>query len=318
MRRRFAALLCLSALFAAGCGASSDSGGSTPGKPDDVKVGLISILDVAPIYLGKEKGFFTSRDINLTLQPAEGGTETVPSVMSGNQQFGFSNVVTLLLAQEQGLPVKAVTNGTNSTGVDGKDFGALMVASGSPIKTVADLKGKKVAVNTFKNVVELAVRASALKAGVDPSSIEFVKLGFPEMPAALADGRADAVFVVEPFQQIVLSQGGKAIASSYVDIAPDLCVAMYFTSKQLLGENPDLVKRFTAAMNESLSYADAHPDEVRNVLPTYTKIGPELIPKLTLPKWPAEVNQESLKTIASLGKKEGILPGDPNLTDLLP
>ena len=37
----------------------------------------------------------------------EGGTETVPSVMSGSQQFGFSNVVTLLLAQAQGLPVKA-------------------------------------------------------------------------------------------------------------------------------------------------------------------------------------------------------------------
>ncbi|MPZ84587.1 MAG: nitrate ABC transporter substrate-binding protein [Actinophytocola sp.] len=318
MRRRFAALACVSALLASGCGSGSDSGGSTPGQPDDVKVGLISILDVAPIYLGKEKGFFEKRDINLTLQPAEGGTETVPSVLSGNQQFGFSNVVTLLLAQQQGLPVEAVTNGVNSTGVDGKDFGALMVASGSPVKTVADLVGKKVAVNTFKNVVELAVRASAVKAGVDPSSIEFVKLGFPEMPAALSDGRADAVFVVEPFQQIVLSQGGKAIASSYVDMAPDMCVAMYFTSQKLIGENPDLVKRFTEAMSESLSYADTHPDEVRRILPTYTKIGPELIPKLILPTWPAEVNRESLNSVAELGREEGILPGEPNLDELLP
>ncbi len=177
-------------------------------------------------------------------------------MLSGDQQFGFSNVVTLLLAQSEGLPVKVVSNGTNSTGVDGEDFGVLMVGAGSPIRSVKDLAGKKVAVNTFQNVVELAVRASALKAGVDPESIEFVKLPFPDMPAALSSGRADAVFVVEPFQQVVPSQG----------------------------ENPDLVNCFTEAMNESLAYANSHPDEVRRVLPTYTKIGPEVIPNLVLPK----------------------------------
>jgi NitT/TauT family transport system substrate-binding protein len=313
--RRSLAVLAVLALFVSGCGSSEPS---SDGGPDEVKVGLISILDVAPIYLGKEKGFFASRNIELTLQPAEGGTETVPSVLSGNQQFGFSNVVTLLLAQSEGLPVKVVSNGTNSTGVDGADFGALMVGKGSPIRSVKELAGKKVAVNTFQNVVELSVRASALKAGIDPETIEFVKLPFPDMPAALSSGRADAVFVVEPFQQIVLSQGGRALASSYVDTAPDLSVAMYFTSKQLLGENPDLVKRFTEAMNESLEYADSHPDEVREILPTYTKIGPEIIPDLVLPKWPADINQESVSAIAELAQSEGVLQNKPNIADLMP
>lgn len=314
MRRRLAVLAAL-ALSASGCGASEPSGSA---GPDEVKVGLISILDVAPIYLGKEKGFFSERNIELTLQPAEGGTETVPSVLSGNQQFGFSNVVTLLLAQSEGLPVKVVSNGTNSTGADGADFGALMVGAGSPIESVKDLVGRKVAVNTFQNVVELAVRASALKAGIDPESIEFVKLPFPDMPAALAEGRADAVFVVEPFQQIVLSQGGRPLASSYVDTAPDLSVAMYFTSKQLLGEDPDLVKRFGEAMNESLEYADSHPDEVRQILPTYTKIGPEIIPDLVLPKWPSEVNRDSVSAIAELAEQEKVLESKPDIAELLP
>ncbi|MGB3444766.1 MAG: ABC transporter substrate-binding protein [Actinophytocola sp.] len=314
MRRRLAVLAAL-ALTAAGCGSteSADSGG-----PDEVKVGLISILDVAPIYLGQDKGFFEKRNIELTLRPAEGGTETVPSVLSGNQQFGFSNVVTLLLAQAQGLPVKVVSNGTNSTGADGKDFGALMVGGDSAIRSVQDLAGRKVAVNTFQNVVELAVRASALKADIDPESIEFVKLPFPDMPAALTEGRADAVFVVEPFQQIVLSRGGRALASSYVDTAPDLSVAMYFTSKQLIGENPDLVRRFTDAMNESLAYADTHPDEVRAILPTYTKIGQEVIPDLVLPKWPAQINTASVEAIAELAEQEQVLPKKPDIADLMP
>jgi NitT/TauT family transport system substrate-binding protein len=304
-------------LAVAGCGADTPSP-SADGQPDKVTVGLISILDVAPIYLGKQKGFFAERDIDLTLQPAEAGTETVPAVLSGDLEFGFSNVVTLLLAQEQGLPVKVVANGTNSTGVDGADFGSLMVAGNSPVRSVADLAGKKVAVNVFQNVVELAVRASAAKSDIDPGSIEYVKLGFPEMPAALAEGRADAAFVVEPFQQIVLSQGGRALASSLVDAAPDLSVAMYFTSKQLAAENPDLASRFTEAMNESLAYADAHPDEIRQILPTYTKIPAEVIPSLVFPKWPAEINRDSVETIAELARKENILTSEPNLDDLLP
>jgi NitT/TauT family transport system substrate-binding protein len=303
-------------LALSGCGSSPSS--STAGQPDDVKVGLISIVDVAPIYLGKQKGFFAERDINLTLQPAEAGTETIPAVLSGDLEFGYSNIVTLLLAAEKGLPVKMVINGNNSTGVDGKDFGSLMVPGNSTVKSVADLAGKKVAVNVFQNIVELSIRASAVKAGIDPNSIEYVKLAFPEMPAALAAGRVDAAFVVEPFQQVVLSQGGRPIASSLVDAAPDLSVAMYFTSKQLLADNPDLARRFTDAMKESLAYADKHPDEVREILPTYTKIPAEVIPKLVLPKWPAEVNKASVKTVASLAQKEKILTSQPDIDALLP
>lgn len=311
---RFVAVVVL-LLVVAGCG--SEPRPSNPGQPDDVKVGLISILDVAPIYLGKQKGFFEERNINLTLQPAEAGTETIPAVLSGDLEFGYSNIVTLLLAQAQGLPVRVVNNGNNSTGVDGADFGSLMVAGNSPVTSVKDLAGKKVAVNVLQNVVELAVRASAVKAGIDPNSIEYVKLGFPEMPAALADGRVDAAFVVEPFQQVVVSQGGRAIASSLVDAAPNLSVAMYFTSKEMLAENPDLVRRFTEAMTESLAYADGHPDEIRQTLPTYTKIPEEVIPNLVLPKWPPDVNRDSVEEIASLARQEKILSTEPDIDDLL-
>ena len=320
MKRLAVGLIALT-LVAAGCGAdSSGSPGSSSGsaRPDDVTVGLISIVDVAPIYLGKEKGFFAERNIDLTLKPAEAGTETIPAVLSGDLRFGYSNVVTLLLAAEQGLPVKVLVNGNNSTGVQGADFGSLMVPANSPIRSVADLKGKKVAVNVLQNVVELAVRASASKAGIDPESIEYVKLAFPDMPAALTAGQVDAAFVVEPFQQIVASQGGRPVASSLVDLAPNLSVAQYFTSKQTVADNPDLTQRFTDAMKESLAYAESHPDEVGKILPTYTKIPQEIIPKLVLPKWVPQVNRDSVEAIVRLARKENILQSEPDIDDLLP
>jgi NitT/TauT family transport system substrate-binding protein len=318
MRRHLAVLLLSTALLATACG-SDDAGGQSSGEgPDKVTVGVIPILDVAPIYLGVEKGFFDKRGMDVKLEQAEGGAAIVPAVVSGQYQFGFSNVVSLLLAHSQGLPVKMVSNGNNSTGVDGKDFASLMVKGDSPIKSPKDLEGKTVAANTLQNIVDTSVRASVRKDGGDPSKVKFVPLPFPEQPAALQSGRVDAVFVVEPFQQAVLADGGRPIASSYVDAAPNLTVATYFASKQLIGENPDLVRRFTDAMTESLSYADSHPDEAREIIGSYTKIAPEVIEKVTLPKWPAEVNRDSVQTLADLALDDGLLDKAADVDSLLP
>src|SRR5581483_6702450 len=128
------------------------AGGSSGGPPDKVNVGVIAIVDVAPIYLGKQKGFFANHHIDLTLTTAQGGAAIVPAVVSGQFQFGFSNVVSLLLAHATGLPLKIVCNGVNSTGIPGNDYGAVLVKKDSPIKTAADLAGHKVAVNTLKNI----------------------------------------------------------------------------------------------------------------------------------------------------------------------
>jgi NitT/TauT family transport system substrate-binding protein len=308
-------------LGTAACGGDSGSDNASTagsGQPEKINVGVIPILDVAPIYLGDKQGFFTKRNMELTLTTAQGGAAIVPAVLSGEFQFGFSNMTSLLLAQTQNVPIKVVSNGVASTGVDGKDFCGIVVKDGSPIRTAADLAGKNVAVNTLKNIAETATRASIRKAGGDPKSPKLVEIGFPDMPAALSAGRVDAIFAVEPTLSTALSQGGRMIASSYVDTAPDLTVAAYFTSNRTLSEKPDLVRRFTEAMAESLSYADVHPDEARAIIASYTKIPPDVIAKLTLPKWPAQINRQSVQTLADLARGDGLLTKDPDLNALLP
>ncbi|WP_422768824.1 ABC transporter substrate-binding protein [Plantactinospora sp. WMMC1484] len=321
MRRLITGLAVATTLVvaAAGCGSSDPSNGTAGnGGPADVTVGVIPIVDVAPIYLGKEKGFFSNRDIELTLETGQGGAAIVPGVLSGQFQFGFSNATSLMVAQARNVPVKVVANGVASTGQPGEDFGGIVVRGDSPIQSAKDLAGRKVAVNTLKNIGDTSVRESVRKAGGDPSTVQFVEIGFPQMPAALEAGQVDAAWVVEPSLAAVRAKGGRVIASNFVDVAPDLTVAVYFTSTKLIQENPDLVNRFVEAMRESLAYADSHPDEVRNVITTYTQIDAATVAALTLPKWPADYNRDSLETLVKFGEQDGLFEGPVDLDKLLP
>jgi NitT/TauT family transport system substrate-binding protein len=304
-------------LAAAACGGGSN-GSTTSSGVTKLTVGTIAIVDVAPIYLGKQKGFFTEQNLDVTLQAGSGGAVTIPAVVSGQDQFGFANVTSLLVAQTKGLPVKMVAAGNSSTGTAGSDFAAIVTPAGSSIQNAKDLAGKTVAVNNLNNVGDTTVRAAVRKAGGDATAVKFVEFPFPDMPAALANKRVDAAWVVEPFLTVARNQGNKVVSWNLVDTAPNMMVAAYFTTTAYAGKNPDVVRRFAAAMEKSLQYASDHPDEARAALANYTKITPDVAAKITLPKWPTAINRESTQALADLILSDKLVSKAPDVAALLP
>ena len=304
-------------LTAAACG-SDDDGTDKPPAATKVSLGVIPIVDVAPVYLGKEKGFFRNRGIDLELVLEQGGAAIVKGVTEGKYQFGFSNVTSLMAAEIGGAPVKIVASGVASTGRAGRDFSAIVVGYDSAIRTPKDLAGRRVAVNTLKNLGDTTVRQSVRKAGGDPAGVQFQAMPFGEMPGALQAGKIDAAWVVEPQLSEAITLGNKVLASNLVDTAPDLTVAAYFTGTTLAAENADLTKRFTEAVNESLRYAAGHPDEVRAVVGTYTQISETVRLMMILPNWPSEINRSSLEVLSGLGQEDGIFTRPPALDKILP
>ena len=315
MRRRLfgLAIAVVTVAAATGCGSSSSAAGGSPSsggsKTTQVKVGVIPIVDVAPLYLGQKKGFFSSRGIDLRMETAQGGAAIIPGVLSGQFTFGFSNVTSLMIAQTKGVPIKSVVNGDATTGDTQADVTGVAVKKSSAIKSAKDLGGKAVAVNTLQNIGDTTVREAVREDGGDPSKIKFVEMPFDQMPAALTSGQVDAAWMAEPALTIAKGQGARLVASPFAETDPKLTVATYFTSTKLLKENPGLVKKFTDAMTESLTYATEHPDEARQILTTYTKLSGAVLKNLTLPAWPTQVNMASLEKLASLGEADGIFAG---------
>jgi NitT/TauT family transport system substrate-binding protein len=323
MRRTIAALVASPLVLTAACGGSDDAGGTDAaggegGDTQQVTVGVIPIVDVAPIYLGVEQGFFEECGLEVALESGQGGAAIVPGVVSGEFAFGFSNVTSLLLAADQGLPLKMVANGVASTGEQGNDYGAVVALPGSGIEGPADLAGKRVAVNTLNNIGTTTINQSVREAGGDPSAIQYVELPFPDMTAALQQGNVDAIWVVEPFVAQATAADGQVVASNFVDTADDLTVATYFTSQQYAAENPEAVECFAEGMERALAYAEENPEAVREILGTYTQIAPDVAEAMVMPRWPTETNEESVQTLADLAVQDGLIDEVPDLETLLP
>lgn len=324
MRRMFplAAAATAAALVLTACGGPSDAASEGDATEDGaltaVKVGVIPIVDVAPIYLGVQEGFFEDEGLDVQLELAQGGAAIVPAVASGEYQFGFSNVTSLLVASSKGLPLKAVAAGNFTTGTPGEDFGAVVVPEGSDIEDAADLAGRTVAVNTLNNIGDTTIRKVVGDAGGDADDVEFVEMGFPDMPAAVAGEQVDAAWVVEPHLTTALQQGATVVSSNFAETDPDLMVAAYFTSEKQIAEDPEMVEAFTAAMDESLAYAAEHPDETRAVLDTYTEIDPAVKDAMVMPRFAPGLEESSFQLLADLGQEQGTFEEPVDVSTLLP
>lgn len=318
-----AALACAAILGLAACGgaspSSSPSGTADGGSElEQIEVGVIPIVDVAPIYLGVEEGLFEKEGLELTLTLAQGGAAIVPAITSGQMDFGFSNVTSMIVARSKGLPLKMVAAGANTTGNVEDDFAAVMTKPDSGIDEVADLVGKKVGVNTLNNISDSTISEAVKQAGGDPAGVDFVEMPFPDMVGQLAKGNVDAIAAVEPFVTIAEGDGNERVFSNYAEPVEDLTVAVYFTSDQYVQQNPETTEKFVRAMKASLEFADANPDRVREILPTYTSLEPNVIEKLTLPKFPTEVNADSIEEVARISLDRGLIDEVPDMTALLP
>lgn len=283
-----------------------------------VTVGVIPIVDVAPIYLGIQSGIFEDHGLEVTLELAEGGAAIVPAVADGTYQFGFSNVTSLLVASSKGVPVKVVAPGNFSTGQPGKDFSAVVASADSDIAGAADLAGRTVAVNSLKNIGDTTVRNVVADAGGDPQAVEFAEMGFPDMSAAVMNGQVDAAWLVEPHLTQAVDQGAKIISSNFVETDPDLLIAAYFTSDQMIAQDPKTVEAFTAAIRESLVYATEHPDETRAVLDTYTEIDPVVRSVMIMPRFAPDLDTAYLQVVADLGLEYGMFDKPVDVARLLP
>lgn len=316
-----AVALTVSALLLAGCGSggSDDDGnegadGSGSGTTT-VTVGMLPILPTAALYAGIDAGYFADEGLELEIQTGQGGAALLPGVVSGQIDVATSNPVSLLQAREQGLDVRVIAHWTSSR-TSGDDANAVVVGGDSPIRTPKDLEGRTVAVNTLQGMGGLTIREAVRADGGDPDAVRFVELGFPDMPAALAQGNVDAAWFPEPFVTIVLGDGGRVVTYPGPSSVPGHPTQLFFVSGQRAEQEPELVERITRALNRTSELAEQDPAAVIAAVPQVLDIDAALLEQVTMEEFGTDLRREEMERLGELMVDDGLLKEDADVAGL--
>jgi NitT/TauT family transport system substrate-binding protein len=138
------------------------------------------------------------------------------------------------------------------------------------------------------------------------------------MAAALQSNQVDAILLNEPFKTVLKNEGGvRTIGQPFVDAAPGEVLAFYFVKADQA--DTDTVTNFTAALDAANALAADNEDAVRDIIPTYTEVAPEVAAEVVLPIFVADsVPRSSLEIYAELMVTYGLVDEAPDIDALLP
>ena len=306
-----AVLIAVVGLLLTGCsalGGSDDDAnpsGDGPEKPT-VRVGLLPVVDVASFYIAQERGYFAAEGIDAEPVIVQGGAAAIPGLVSGDLDITFGNWVSFILAQSQGVAdFRLISDSYQAK----PNMFLVMSRPGPPVSSPADLAGKRVAVNTFNNIAELTTRSALRTNGVDPNSVQFVELAFPDMPAALAQGQVDAAFMVEPFiTKSAQTFGAVPILDAASGPTQEIPIAGYGVTGEFAQQNPKTVAAFQRAMARGQQDANDRATVV-GILPSYAKIDPATAAVVNLGTYPTSLSATRLQRVADLMREFNVLPG---------
>ena len=299
--------LALAAIIAAFAGAAS---------AETVRVNYIPITDVTPLFVAIDKGYFAAEGLTIVPTPSTGGAAGVPGLMAGAFDVMYGNVVSTMLAQQQGFKLEVIAAGTkqfdNPVNTNG-----LVARQGDPIKAGKDLEGKTVAVNTRNGIIWLFARAWIAKSGGDPSKVTFKEVPFPQMPDALRGKQIDAAFMVNPFFNAAVTDAGtfQLVAAPYREVQPDVEVGHYISTQEYFAKNRETMAKYSRAFRKGVQWYNANlrdPDLVR-IISGFTKMQPELVAKLDLQQLPEVINLDAVATTLKWRKDNGLVTGDIDL-----
>lgn len=299
---------------ATGATAQPAAGGAT------VRVGYVPVLVYSPLFVAQERGYFREAGVTVELIPIQGGSEAVVQLAAGNFDAAVGGAgAGLLNAAKQGVKFTIVAPMHSERPPLATKL-VIGAKNKETIKTVADLKGKKVAINATGAATEYWLDQALTKNGLTLADVDLTTVAFRDVAAALESGSLDAAMLGEPLVTINVDKGViSVLADDFID---------GFTATYLYMGEP-LLTNGTAAQGFMKAYLRACRDmqgdymtpELAAIIEKYTQVPAAIIEKASLAQYDPNgtIPVKDLETLQTyfLGRGELEYSEPQNLASLI-
>ncbi|MGW5160848.1 ABC transporter substrate-binding protein [Nonomuraea wenchangensis] len=277
---------------------------SLPLERSTISVGAVPTVESAVLHVAHRMGYFQEEGLTVRLMLLSGSTSEVTLLAANRLDLAQLDYATLLQANEAGGDLKIVTASHRSA----PGALSLVVNATSKVRTVADLKRRRIAVPALAGIPVLALTAMLERAGLTSKDVVLVETPYPDMLRGLKQGRHDAALLAEPFVTVGREDAQVRVVGDAMggDLA-NLQTSGVIATKSWIRRNPRTLAAFQRALGKAQRLVAADPARVRAVLPTYTRISEKAARNVTLGSYPDKLDLTHLTRIAALARAQGWL-----------
>lgn len=277
-----------------------------------VSIGTIPSEMDAIIDYGLDLGYFKSAGIDVHNTVLRSGPAVAAALAGGSLDAGLINTGTLAAARSRGVPLKFFASCAIQT--PGNDLA--LVRKDSPIKSVTDLGGKTVGIVAINTVQNAVVRLWLDKAGVDSKSVKFLEVPYPQMQAALEQGRVDVTLPAEPFLTAARATT-RSIGDPDEAMPPRYLIFGFAANEAWLKANAPLAKSLAAAISRSAAWGNGHRGESAQTLVRTLNLDPAKVGEMLRTDYGTAIDPAQIKPVIDLMVKYGLLDKPVDANDLI-
>lgn len=212
--------------------------------------------EIFTIAVPKQLGYFKEEGIEVEILTTNGSSAALLALTSGDADIAYASSINLVSAIENGMPVKAFAGLTLVWPY------YIAVPEGSPIQTVADLKGKKVGVINRASASYSDLQANLRLAGLSESDVTIIPVGVDmQAAAALRSNQIDALNNYSDSFATIQNSGLKLRFLPRPQELENLFSVTMVTSGQTLAQQPEMLAKFARAAYKGIIYTRQNPKE---------------------------------------------------------
>ena len=255
-------------------------------QPLRINVVYTPVLIFAPLFVAIERGYLRDEGIEAELISAPGGTSVFAVLASGRAEAAVGGLgAALFNAADRGLDFKVVAPAHSERPPVSTPLVVDRVAfERGQIRTVRDLRGKKVSVNVIGSATEFWVNAALLRGGLTIDQVQLVEVNFPDVPAALANGAIAGGMLGEPLTTLAEDRG--QIVRLSQDFIDNVQVTAVYYGGPFMRDHPRQAVGFIVAWLRACRYlygGGYSRDDVALIVQKYTGVPADVVKRARPP-----------------------------------
>lgn len=292
------------------------------GDLTQLRVALFPAGNSLPVHAAVTRGIFERHGLDVVITDGPDLPLFMAALVDHQYDIAMNTPTLVLVGAQKGLDIQIVS----STSAQSRSRpNAVWITRDGSIKTLAELRGKTVAVPSLTGIIADSISYLLARSGLQRNDVRFIQTPFPAMGDQLAAGQADAVVATLPYSTAIAARGFtvhddvvvEAVRDASGGAVEDAVTTVWTSQRRFAAQHPDAIRAWQDALREAIAYLDQDEDRAKALMSEWLTMPLEVARQAPLPDWTVDISPAQLGPYVDIARTAGSIDSEPDVNSLV-